>query len=399
MNTSKSTPNLFDAIAKNAQQSTTTLVKQVNEIASDIAKSANTAVNAGVNTMKNVAKNIPVVNSLLPLGNSTPAANKPANSAAANKPANNGANAANKPANNGANAANKNVFTNNAFSNVANAVNNAANNVANVANNAAKNLGLNTGTSSPMSGWVWVGIVFVLIASVLTGLFFFYKDQMSQAYANIELAVKKALGYAPPAAPAPAPPPTGGEMAGPAPVDLSGAAATGGLLAQGAAALRKILPSQKEVFNINANDFTYYDAEPMCRALGAELATYDQVKEAWNKGANWCNYGWTKGQNAVYPTQKEFYEKLQSGPPEDQAACGVPGVNGGFFDNPDMRFGVNCYGVKPSQTANDVRLLEEKGILPQSPDTLKINQQAQEYKEKLGSIGVMPFSDAKWSEF
>lgn len=384
MNTSKSTPNLFDAIAKNAQQSTTTLVKQVNEIASDIAKSANTAVNAGVNTMKNVAKNIPVVNSLLPLGNSTPAANKPANNSAANK-----------PANNTGNNANKNTLMNATFTNITNAVNNAATNVANVANNAAKNLGMNTGTSSPMSGWVWVGIVFVLIASVLTGLFFFYKDQMSQAYANIEMAVKKALGYAPPAPPAP----TDGEMAGPAPVDLSGAAATGGLLAQGAAALRKILPSQKEVFNINANDFTYYDAEPMCRALGAELATYDQVKEAWNKGANWCNYGWTKGQNAVYPTQKEFYEKLQSGPPEDQTACGVPGVNGGFFDNPDMRFGVNCYGVKPSQTANDVRLLEEKGILPQSPDTLKINQQAQEYKEKLGSIGVMPFSDAKWSEF
>jgi hypothetical protein len=392
MNTSKSTPNLFDAIAKNAQQSTTTLVKQVNELASDIAKSANTAMNAGVNTMKNVAKNIPVVNSLLPLSTNT-------NTSTTTVPVNNG-----RTGNN----TNKNVFMNNAFTNVANAANNAAKNVANAANNAAlnvanaannaaKNLGMNTGTGSAMSGWVWVGIVFVLIVSVLTGLFFFYREQMSQAYANIEMAVKKALGYAPEAPVMPAPPPTGGEAAGPAPVDVSGA--QGGLLAQGAAALRKILPSQKEVFNINANDFTYYDAEPMCRALGAELATYDQVKDAWSKGANWCNYGWAKGQVAVYPTQKEFYEKLQSGPPEDQAACGVPGVNGGFFDNPEMRFGVNCYGVKPSQTANDVRLLEEKGILPQSPDTLKMNQQAQEYKEKLGSIGVMPFSDNKWSEY
>lgn len=386
MNTSKSTPNLFDTIAKNAQQSTTTLVKQVNELATDITKSANNAVNAGMNTAKNFAKNIPGVNSLLPLrGNNT--------AAAPNAPKNAGTNTN----------ANKNVFMNNAFENVTNAANNAANVALNAVNNAANtvanNLGVNAANKGPISGWVWVAIVFVLIASVITGLLVFYKEQVAQTYANIEMAVKKAFGYAPaaPAAAAPAPP-TGGELSGPAPVDLSGGAASG-LLEQGASVLRKILPSQKEVFNINANDFTYYDAEPMCRAMGAELATYDQVKEAWSKGANWCNYGWVKGQNAVYPTQKGFYEKLQSGPPEDQNACGVPGVNGGYFDNPEMRFGVNCYGPKPSQTANDVRLLEEKGILPQTPDTLKINQQAQEYKEKLGSIGVMPFSDAKWSEY
>lgn len=374
MNTSRNGGNLFDAIAKNAQGATTTLVKQVNELTSDIVKSANTAVNAGVNAMNaginagvnavnNVAKNIPVVNSMLPLNSTT--------TVAAN--------------------ANKNVFTNNAFTNVAT---NVVNNVNAAANNIAKNLGVNTTAAKPgLPGWVWVAVVFVIVASVIAGILYFYKEQVAQAYANLESSLKKALGIAPPA---PAPP-----AEEPAPADLSGAAAAPGLnlLEKGAAAIRKILPSQKEVFNINANDFTYYDAEPMCRALGAELATYDQVKDAWSKGANWCNYGWAKGQVAVYPTQKEFYEKLQSGPPEDQAACGVPGVNGGFFDNPEMRFGVNCYGVKPSQTANDVRLLEEKGILPQSPDTLKMNQQAQEYKEKLGSIGVMPFSDAKWSEY
>jgi hypothetical protein len=377
MNASKSGPNLFDAIAKNAQGATTTLVKQVNDITTDIVKSANTAVNAGVNAMNkginagvnavnSVAKNIPVVNSMLPLNS-----NKNSTTTVANN-------------------SNKNVFTN-ITTNFANNVNSAANAIAN-------NLGVNTNAGKPgLPGWAWVAIVFVLIASIIAGLMFFFKDQVAQAYMNIEASLKKALGIT--ASPPPAPPtPAPSLSEEPAPADLSGAAGPG-LLEQGAAVLRKILPSQKEVFNVNANDFTYYDAEPMCRAMGAELATYDQVKDAWSKGANWCNYGWVKGQNAIYPTQKEFYEKLQSGPPEDQTACGVPGVNGGYFDNPEMRFGVNCYGVKPSQTANDVRLLEEKGILPQSPDTLKINQQAQEYKEKLGSIGVMPFSDAKWSEY
>ena len=66
----------------------------------------------------------------------------------------------------------------------------------------------------------------------------------------------------------------------------------------------KLVPNdKKEVFNISKNEYNYYDAEPLCRALGAELATYDQVKEAWSKGADWCNYGWVKGQAAVYPTQ------------------------------------------------------------------------------------------------
>jgi hypothetical protein len=75
----------------------------------------------------------------------------------------------------------------------------------------------------------------------------------------------------------------------------------------------KILPSggaSPEVFSVSKNNFTYYDAEPLCKALGAELATYDQVKQAWERGADWCNYGWVKGQNAIFPTQKDTWEKL-----------------------------------------------------------------------------------------
>ena len=34
-------------------------------------------------------------------------------------------------------------------------------------------------------------------------------------------------------------------------------------------------------------------------AFDAELASYDQVKDAWQKGADWCNYGWVKGQAAA----------------------------------------------------------------------------------------------------
>jgi len=71
----------------------------------------------------------------------------------------------------------------------------------------------------------------------------------------------------------------------------------------------------KQVFNVSRNVYTYHDAAAVCAALDSELATYDQVQSAYKQGADWCNYGWVQGQMAVYPTQKETYEKLQKGHP------------------------------------------------------------------------------------
>jgi hypothetical protein len=48
----------------------------------------------------------------------------------------------------------------------------------------------------------------------------------------------------------------------------------------------------KQVFNVSRNLYTYAEAEPLCKAFGAELATYEQVKDAYNSGADWCNSGW-----------------------------------------------------------------------------------------------------------
>ena len=33
--------------------------------------------------------------------------------------------------------------------------------------------------------------------------------------------------------------------------------------------------------------------------------------------------------------------------PKTKFNCGKPGINGGYFDNPKLRFGINCYGIKP----------------------------------------------------
>ncbi len=162
----------------------------------------------------------------------------------------------------------------------------------------------------------------------------------------------------------------------------------------------KILPSggaNPEVFSVSKNTFTYYDAEPLCKALGAELATYDQVKQAWERGADWCNYGWVKGQNAIFPTQKDTWEKLQSGPEEQRMACGRPGVNGGYFDNPELRFGVNCYGSKPAQSKHDEAAVAKRTGVPLTPSGLEFEKKVSKYRSEADNIGVLPFNESKWS--
>jgi hypothetical protein len=150
-------------------------------------------------------------------------------------------------------------------------------------------------------------------------------------------------------------------------------------------------PSPSQVFNVNRNIYRFSEAEPLCRAFGAELATYDQVKDAYKSGADWCNYGWVKGQLAVYPTQKETYDKLQKGPEQDRMSCGLPGVNGGHFPNEDQRFGVNCYGPRPIETALDERLQ-----MAETSD-IAFDREVNRFKAQRDTIAVTPWSSKQWS--
>lgn len=147
---------------------------------------------------------------------------------------------------------------------------------------------------------------------------------------------------------------------------------------------------QSEVFNVSRNIYSFADAEPLCKAFGAELATYDQVKDAYEKGADWCNYGWSKGQLALYPTQEETWKKLQDGPEDQRTSCGKPGVNGGSFPNPDQRFGVNCYGKRPVRTALD----EQMSATPHTP----FDRDVARFKSELDTIPVTPWNIKRWSQ-
>ena len=212
------------------------------------------------------------------------------------------------------------------------------------------------------------------VLAVVFILFIVFRDQVAFGLSVAWQKIKDLFSPAPPA-PAPAPP------AQPA-IDNT--------------AVNNMLPGKKQVFNVAVDKYTYSDAEPLCKAFGAELATYDQVKDAWNKGADWCNYGWVKGQSAVYPTQQATYDKLQAGPESQRMSCGTPGVNGGYFDNPELRMGVNCYGNKPSENDTDIRN-EEKKKQNLTPDALEYDKKVQNYKVHMDEIPVNPFMTGKWS--
>ena len=150
--------------------------------------------------------------------------------------------------------------------------------------------------------------------------------------------------------------------------------------------------AQSEVFHVGNNQYSYDDAPAVCAAYDAELATYDQVNGSLATGAEWCAYGWSQGGMALYPTQQSTWQKLQS-EPKTRTACGRPGVNGGYFD-PDTKFGVNCYGPKPTDLANRKYPLPLPGA-----DPATFNAMVARFRKMLGSIPVMAFNRLGWSEW
>jgi hypothetical protein len=163
------------------------------------------------------------------------------------------------------------------------------------------------------------------------------------------------------------------------------------------ARLKSLQKTNPEVFNISTNKFTYYDADALCHSMGAELATIEQVYDSYKNGGEWCNMGWTKGMMALYPTQKNTWEKLQNGPAEDRGKCGLPGLNGGTRD-PNDKYGVNCYGSKPSTPYLTQMIYNSGAYMPKSPAEIERDKRAAEFKKQTGSLALMPFNYDYWAQ-
>ena len=153
---------------------------------------------------------------------------------------------------------------------------------------------------------------------------------------------------------------------------------------------------KKQVFNIPGNYYDYENAKALCKAYGAELATYDQIEKAYNGGAEWCNYGWSANQQALFPTQKKTYDYLQTVPGHEND-CGRTGVNGGYMANPKLRFGVNCYGYKPRMKEIEEEIMETEPIYPKTEKDIAMENRVNYWKDKLSEVLVSPFNHNSWS--
>ena len=152
-----------------------------------------------------------------------------------------------------------------------------------------------------------------------------------------------------------------------------------------------------EVFHVPGNDYAYEDAKAICGAYDARLATYNEVENAYNKGGEWCSYGWSEDQLALYPTQKQTYDKLQEieGHEND---CGRPGVNGGYFADPQLKFGVNCFGAKPKITALEREIMENSEKYPKNLKDIKLEKKTNYWRDNIKNIMLAPFNSSTWSK-
>ena len=152
----------------------------------------------------------------------------------------------------------------------------------------------------------------------------------------------------------------------------------------------------EQVYNIPDNKYTYLDAKALCKAYGGRLANYKDLKKAHEKGANWCSYGWSENQAALFPTQYKRWEELQKikGHEND---CGRPGINGGYIANKNAKFGVNCFGHKPKINELESQLMSELPKLPISVEEKDFNNRVEYWKTRINDILIAPFNNKNWS--
>lgn len=178
---------------------------------------------------------------------------------------------------------------------------------------------------------------------------------------------------------------------------------SGSIVKSPSAAGPSMAPKNEEVFNLGNNLYTYDDAQAICKSFDSRLATYDEIEESYNDGAEWCNYGWSDAQMILFPTQKSTWKELQKDP-KTKHNCGRPGINGGHMTNPYVKFGVNCYGKKPDPNKLSKSMFDEmnkpKPKSAAAPAQAPAPDPAVEYwKTQQDNIRMNAFNKKEWSEF
>jgi hypothetical protein len=146
------------------------------------------------------------------------------------------------------------------------------------------------------------------------------------------------------------------------------------------------LLNNNQVFHV-PGQYDYTEAKALCRAYGGSLANIQQMMDAYEHGAEWCDYGWSEDQMALYPTQTKTWQTFKESELHEKD-CGRPGVNGGYTMDLKQKLGANCFGKKPKQNGNDI----QPPPFPKDP----LDSETEKFKANLPNVS--PFNYEKWNE-
>ncbi len=88
---------------------------------------------------------------------------------------------------------------------------------------------------------------------------------------------------------------------------------------------------KSQVYHVFNNAYTFSDAKNKCKVHQSRLATPEELKEVYDNGAYWCNWGWSSDGHAYMPNKNLNCNK----------SIGL--LKGDKLD-PFLKLGVNCFG-------------------------------------------------------
>jgi hypothetical protein len=89
---------------------------------------------------------------------------------------------------------------------------------------------------------------------------------------------------------------------------------------------------KSQVYHVFANAYTFAEANEKCKKHNSRLASPSELKDIYDNGVYWCNWGWSSDGHAYMPNND----------PKCNQSIGL--LAGNNID-PYLKLGVNCYGT------------------------------------------------------
>lgn len=96
------------------------------------------------------------------------------------------------------------------------------------------------------------------------------------------------------------------------------------------------------VYDVGRYGIPFYAAVALAKSMGAELATYDQLVDAYKAGAEWCHYAWVNTGTPDAPKLESMFPMQTT-----KHGCGRRGLN--KHSKRPASSGLTVFGIKPKQ--------------------------------------------------